>query len=319
MQNLWNEEQAQACADELDLRVYSSRLLGHDPSLVLHGGGNTSVKLTRTNRVGEDEELLLVKGSGWDLSSIERAGFAPVRMGHLLKLARLETLSDTDMVNELRAQLTDASAPTPSVEAILHALLPHRYVDHTHADAIVTLTNTPDGGGIMREIYGSDVVVIPYVMPGFDLARMVAERYPGQAHEGTQGMVLMNHGIFSFGETARESYDRMIELVSRAEDYLKAKGAWELSAPKTSSPPPAGTAMAELRRDISHAAGCPMVLRADRSDRSLAFAQAPGVEEWSQRGPATPDHVIRTKRTPMLGRDVDAYTSAYSQYFKANS
>ncbi|MGB0722777.1 MAG: bifunctional aldolase/short-chain dehydrogenase [Gammaproteobacteria bacterium] len=319
MQNLWNEAQAEACEDELDLRVYSSRLLGRDDSLVLHGGGNTSVKLTRTNRVGEDEDLLLVKGSGWDLAHIERAGFAPVRMAHLLKLARLETLSDTDMVNELRSQMTDAAAPTPSVEAILHALLPHRYVDHTHADAIVTLTNTPEGGALIRDIYGSDVVVIPYVMPGFDLARMVAERYPNQAHEGTLGMVLMNHGIFSFGETAKESYDRMIELVSRAEDFLKAKGAWDLAPPAKTSPPPAGTAMAELRRDVSRAAGRPLVLRADRSDRAMGFVHAPGVEDWSQRGPATPDHVIRTKRTPMLGRDVDAYTSAYSQYFKANS
>ncbi len=169
-----------------------------------------------------------MKGSGGDLAKIEASGFSPVRMDHLLALAKLPALSDPQMVNELRTHMTRASAPTPSVEAILHALLPFKFVDHTHADAIVTLTNSPGGADRIREVFGDTVVVIPYVMPGFDLARACAERYA--AAPQTVGMVLMNHGIFSFGETARESYDRMIALVTRAEEHLAAQARLEPAA-----------------------------------------------------------------------------------------
>ncbi|MEW8046403.1 MAG: class II aldolase/adducin family protein, partial [Candidatus Thiodiazotropha sp.] len=171
MKSLWNDVEAATCESELDLRVYSSRLLGADPSLVLHGGGNTSVKISEPNLFGEEQEILYVKGSGWDLATIEPEGFTPVRMDHLLRLAQLESLSDSEMINQLKTQQTLATAPTASVEAILHAVLPFKYVDHTHADAIVTLTNTPQGERIIRELYGDRVVVIPYVMPGFDLAK----------------------------------------------------------------------------------------------------------------------------------------------------
>ncbi|MCW5213783.1 class II aldolase/adducin family protein [Desulfobulbus sp. US5] len=174
MLSLWSEQEAGACANELELRVYSSRLLGRDPSLVLHGGGNTSVKITERNAVGEEEEILYIKGSGWDLETIEAEGFAPVRLQPMIQLAGLDTLTDPQMVNELKTQLTRANAPAPSVETILHAALPFRYVDHTHADAVVTITNTADGRKRIEEIYGDHVVVIPYVMPGFDLARDVA-------------------------------------------------------------------------------------------------------------------------------------------------
>ena len=173
MQNLWNDTDAAACGGELDLRVYTSRLLGQDKSLVLHGGGNTSVKITEKNIFGEEESIFYVKGSGWDLETIAGAGFAPVRLEHLKKLAQLPALSDPEMVNQLVTHQTQASAPAPSVEAILHAILPYPYVDHTHADAIVSITNTADGEARIREIYGDSVVVIPYVMPGFDLARAV--------------------------------------------------------------------------------------------------------------------------------------------------
>jgi len=151
MKNLWNDTEASQFKDDLALRVYTSRLLGQDSSLVLHGGGNTSVKITETNIVGEQEEILYVKGSGWDLISIEAAGFSPVRMAHMIKLAELESLSDPQMVNELKTQLTNASAPAPSVETILHAILPFKYVDHTHADAVVTISNTSNGEERIRE------------------------------------------------------------------------------------------------------------------------------------------------------------------------
>lgn len=320
MKSLWNEEEAALHEDDLALRVYSSRLLGRDPNLVLHGGGNTSVKIRESNLVGEEEDILYVKGSGWDLATIELAGFTPIRMAHLVKLAKLDTLSDLQMVNELKTHQTVASAPTGSVEAILHAVLPYRYVDHTHADAVVTITNTADGEARIREIYGQDVVIVPYIMPGFDLARLVAERFAAEAHENTLGMVLMNHGIFSFADTARESYERMIGLVERAERYLKANNAWDLTfGSQPSFVEESRVLLAELRRDTSKAAGFACLLATHDDERCLAFARRPDVEAISQRGPATPDHVIRTKRIPQFGRDVADFANTYRTYFDAHA
>jgi rhamnose utilization protein RhaD (predicted bifunctional aldolase and dehydrogenase)/NAD(P)-dependent dehydrogenase (short-subunit alcohol dehydrogenase family) len=320
MKSLWSDVEAARFPGDLGQRVYSSRLLGRDPALVLHGGGNTSVKVVERNLVGQEEIILHVKGSGGDLATIEAQGFSPVRMAHLLALARLPALSDPQMVNELRTHLTRASAPTPSVEAILHALLPARYVDHTHADALITVTNSPGGQARVQEIYGDSVVVIPYVMPGFDLARLCAERLPQALGPDVVGMVLMNHGLFTFGDTARQSYQRMIDLVTRAEAYLEGHGAWALPAHRPLAPPqPRRAELAALRRSVSQVAGAPMVLASNADARSLAFARRPDVARLALEGPATPDHVIRTKRVPLLGRDVEGYAAAYRRYFEAHA
>src|SRR5438477_8560171 len=175
MHSRWNNDEAQRFDGDLAQRVYTSRLLGQDHALVLHGGGNTSVKIRERNIFGDAEDILYVKGSGWDLETIEAPGFAPVRLERALRLATLTQLSDAQMVQELRAAMTNPSAPAPSVETILHALLPYRFVDHTHADALLAITNTAAGDQRVREIYGQSVVVLPYVMPGFDLARLAAE------------------------------------------------------------------------------------------------------------------------------------------------
>ena len=319
MKSLWNDTDASQYKDELGLRVYTSRLLGQDTSLVLHGGGNTSVKIREKNVLGQEQELLYVKGSGWDLETIDRPGFAPVRMDHLIALAKLPSLSDPQMVNELRTHMTNASAPTPSVEAILHAILPFKYVDHTHADAVVTITNTPSGLQRIQEIYGDSVVIIPYIMPGFDLARLCAEKFNADRNKNTIGMVLMNHGIFSFGETAKESYERMIDLVGRAEDYLKKHKAWDLPESKPVATKHMAHDLAKLRKDISDTAGFSVVMHNCAHERALAFAQRSDCDTISQQGPATPDHVIRTKRIPMLGRNSEHYTTAYQTYFKEQS
>jgi rhamnose utilization protein RhaD (predicted bifunctional aldolase and dehydrogenase)/NAD(P)-dependent dehydrogenase (short-subunit alcohol dehydrogenase family) len=321
-ENLWDDGEAARYSGDLGLRVYTSRLLGRDKSLVLHGGGNTSVKVREKNLFGEEEDVLYVKGSGCDLEYIEEAGFSPVRLAPALRLAGLSELSDPRMVNELRTAMTRASAPTPSVEAILHAALPFKYVDHTHADAVVTLTNTPGGEARVREVYGDTVVVIPYVMPGFDLARVCVERFGAESHAGTLGMVLLNHGIFSFGATARESYDRMIDLVNRAEEHLRERGAWDLGPFPETGGEPDPVEIVRLRHDLSKAAGFPMVLlsrRTPRNARAMAFARRADVGSVSQQGPATPDHVIRTKRLPLVGRDVEGYVSAYRTYFEEHA
>ncbi|HYJ06275.1 MAG TPA: bifunctional aldolase/short-chain dehydrogenase [Chthoniobacterales bacterium] len=319
MKNLWDAAEAGKCKSDLELRVYSSRLLGRDDTLVLHGGGNTSVKVREKNAAGAEEEILYVKGSGWDLETIEVDGFAPVRMAHLLKLAQLEALPDPQMVNELATQVTRAGAPAPSVETILHAVIPHKFVDHTHADALLAITNTDDGEARIQEIYGDDVLVVPYVMPGFELAKVCARRFKAEAKPSTIGMVLLKHGLFSFGATAEESYGRMISLVERAENYLKERGA--LDSPISPMGPigPMRVELAKLRHSIAQSAGFPVVLSTDADPKAFAFARASNVREVSQRGPATPDHIVRTKRLPMLGRDVKAYASSYREYFARNA
>jgi rhamnose utilization protein RhaD (predicted bifunctional aldolase and dehydrogenase)/NAD(P)-dependent dehydrogenase (short-subunit alcohol dehydrogenase family) len=315
MQNLWDDNAAAQCRDEIGLRVYSSRLLGRDKTLVLHGGGNTSVKVVQKNLFGEDENVLYIKGSGWDLETIEAAGFVPLQLDYLIRLARLDALSDMQMVNQLATHMLKSSAPAPSVETILHACLPHKFVDHTHADAVLAITNAHEGERRIREIYGEAVVIIPYIMPGFDLARLCATEYPRQAGAGTIGMVLMNHGIFSFGDSARQSYERMIELVRRAEDYLKRERAWEIPLPRVRPARIEMLQQAQLRRKLSNAAGVPLIVATHADEQTLAFAQRADLGTLSQQGPVTPDHIIRTKRLPMLGTDVDAYARDYKSYF----
>ncbi len=319
MNNSWSDKESSKFKDDLALRVYTSRLLGKEPSLVLHGGGNTSVKITETNLVGDEEEILYVKGSGWDLISIEKEGFSPVRMEHMMKLSRLKSLSDPQMVNELKTQLTNITAPGPSVETILHAILPFKYVDHTHADAVVTISNTLNGEARIREIYGNRVIVIPYVMPGFDLAKKVGRLFIENASDKTEGLILLNHGVFSFGHTAHLAYDRMIDLVDTAEKYLINNNAWniERSLNKITSKS-VHIEVAQLRKDISSVAGSPVLLNITNSERGIDFSNRPDVAEIATRGPVTPDHVIRTKRIPMVGRDVDKFKQEYISYFKTN-
>lgn len=319
MKSLWNDAEAAQFSGPLGLRVYTSRLLGRDKSLVLHGGGNTSVKLREKNLFGEEEDVLYVKGSGWDMETIEAAGFAPVQLAYIRRLAALPSLSDPQMVNELATHTLRAGAPAPSVETILHAILPHKYVDHTHADAVLSVSNSPDGEARARDIYGDKAVIIPYIMAGFDLAAYCAREFPKQAKKGTVGMVLLSHGVFSFAEDARESYELMIELVSLAEKYLAAKKAWSVGPAPAAANDFAREEAAQLRREVSHAAGFPMLCLCNDTPRFLGFARHPEVQRLSQGSPATPDHVIRTKPVPMLGRDVAAYGAAYREYFERNA
>ena len=326
MLNRWDLAEAEQWGDLGDLGeiAYGSRLVGADPALVLHGGGNTSIKGESTDAWGEPVPTLWVKGSGWDLATIEPPGFAPLRLAPVRRLAELAELSDTEMVNQLRIHLLDASAPNPSVEAILHALLPHRAVLHSHADAVLALTNTADGAERVRDLWGDRVVVAPYVMPGFDLARCCADEWQAQAHDGTEAMVLLNHGIFTFGQTTRQAYDSMINLISEAERRLAAAGVSSFGDSG------AGTerrerddlaeveTVAELRAAISDAAGAPMLMRAVRDERADAFCARDDMASVARRGPATPDHIIRTKQFPMVGRDVSAFVDGYRAYFERN-
>src|SRR5436309_10451204 len=200
-------------------RVYTSRLLGGDPRLVLHGGGNTSVKTTLPDLLGEPTEVLCVKGSGWDMAAIEPPGLPAVRLAPLRKLRGRDALSDQDMVKIQRANLLDPGAPNPSVETLLHAFLPHKFIDHTHAVAVLSLADQPDAAERLADLYGPRVGVVPYIMPGFLLAKKAAEVHA--AAPSVEGLVLVKHGVFSFGDSAREAYERMIAIVTLAEDRLQ--------------------------------------------------------------------------------------------------
>jgi rhamnose utilization protein RhaD (predicted bifunctional aldolase and dehydrogenase)/NAD(P)-dependent dehydrogenase (short-subunit alcohol dehydrogenase family) len=294
--------------------VYGSRLIGSDPGLVLHGGGNTSVKTGFADITGASIEAIWVKGSGWDLATIEPGGFTPLPLDRLRRLLELDRLSDPDMVRELAAARLDPTAPQPSVEALLHALLPHPAVLHSHADVIVTLTNLADGEAKVRRVFGDSVVVVPYVMPGFDLARVVRATWPERAHAATTGMVLLNHGLFTFGGTTREAYHRHVELIGAAHRWLDEHAPLRMvKVPPLPEVDP--VQLAGIRLALSRAAGRPLIVSRHTDPAVARFVRRDDLATLAGRGPLTPDHVIRTKRVPMVGRDVDRYAAEYTGYF----
>lgn len=315
MKSQWNDEEASGYVGDLAQRVYSSRLLGRDPSLVLHGGGNTSVKTWVWDIFGEGHDALYIKGRGRDLATLDEEGFTPCRLQYLLRLTNLESLSDERMEKELKLSSLNPTGPAPSVETLLHAILPAKFVDHTHADALIAVMNTPSGPARVKEIYSDCAIVIPYAMPGFKLARLCKKLLEEQTAGNAIGMILMNHGLFAFGETAKRSYERMIELVDRAECYLKERGAWSIEwsqLPQTLNV--SRLDIAELRCEISSAAGTPLIMSTHTDLQTVGFARRRDTPAVAGRGGVTPDHVIRTKRVPLVGRDVASYCREYEKY-----
>ena len=327
MKNLWDPEAvAQFEENTLQLRVYTSRLLGQNSDLVLHGGGNTSVKIQQTNLFGEAEDILYVKGSGCDLATIDEDGFTPLLLKTLRKLAALENISDVEMIRQQQMAKSNPDAPNPSVEALLHAIIPFDWIDHTHADAVVTLTNTPKGNELIRKIYGERLLLIPYVMPGFKLSRKVFEMTKKIDWTQFEGMILLNHGIFSFGDTALESYTRMIDLVSLAEDFLAKNSTLTNTAATESVPGKAELLkLACIRRKVSAIRGTGSLAQLNFSTEARTFAKLTNVKEIATRGPITSDHLIRTKSVPAIidpenpQRSLDEFSSAYKAYFERHT
>ena len=304
--------------DELDALVSASRAIGSDPSLVLHGGGNTSVKATWVDITGRTIDALYVKGSGWDLGTIERPGFTPLPLARLHELLELETLSDPDMMRELSAARLDPAAPQPSVESLLHAFLTHRAVLHSHADIILTLTNLDDGDTHVRAAFGSRVIVVPYVMPGFDLAREVRATWARDATADTIGMVLMNHGVFAFGDSCAQALERHKSLIADAHAHLATIPQAERRT-AAATPCQCAVELAALRKEMSALAGRPMIVTRHTDADTMAFAGRSDLADVATRGPLTPDHVIRTKRVPLVGRDLEQYAANYRAYFDAHA
>jgi rhamnulose-1-phosphate aldolase/alcohol dehydrogenase len=340
------ERLAPRWGEDLALRVYTSRLIGRDPDLVMHGGGNTSLKGTVTTLLGDRPEALFVKGSGWDLDTIEVPGFPAVDLAHLRRLRALGELSDEEMVNQLRTHLFDAGAPNPSVETLLHAFLPHRFIDHTHADIALVVTNQPPGEAeaMVRAAFGPRWAIVPYVMPGFALAKLAAEVY--ERDPSAEGLVLMNHGLFTFADDARTAYERMIAGVDRAERFVHARAGTRPPPGRGARPevPPAEAAarlgpvlrgaLAEATGDADHP-WRRMILEHRASEETLDILAGPDAARIADANPLTPDHVIRTKGPALLlpgdlplddakalrerlDAVVATYRVAYDAYFEAN-
>jgi rhamnose utilization protein RhaD (predicted bifunctional aldolase and dehydrogenase)/NAD(P)-dependent dehydrogenase (short-subunit alcohol dehydrogenase family) len=300
---------------DLEQCVQASRLLGADASLVLHGGGNSSVKTGWTDVTGRTIDAIFVKGTGRDMATITADGFAPLVLERLRELLELEALTDAEMVRELGAARLDPSAPQPSVEALLHALLPYPAVLHSHADVISALTNIADGERVVREVFGDASLVVPYVMPGFALAREVRRAWHEGADEEAVGIVLLHHGLFTFGATSEEAYERHLQLIDAATRWLDEQlpPAGAAVAPRLSDVEL--TDLADVRRAISEAAGRPMIVQRHTDPDASRFVARPDLPSLATRGPLTPDHVIRTKPTPLVGRDVAGFAERYADYF----
>jgi rhamnose utilization protein RhaD (predicted bifunctional aldolase and dehydrogenase)/NAD(P)-dependent dehydrogenase (short-subunit alcohol dehydrogenase family) len=344
MRSLWSDADAnqmvaryaeRGVPADLALRVYSSRLLGAEPRLVQHGGGNTSLKTEVIDGLGVPAQVLCVKGSGWDLGDIEPEGLPAVRMAPLLALRRLNRLTDEAMVDAQRGALIKSSAPNPSVETLLHAWIAPRYVDHTHANAVLALVDQPDGEARARDLYGDRLALAPYCMPGFALAQLAAGVF--EANPGAEGMILLKHGVFTWGESAREAYERMIAFVSQAEARLAAGATLvQVALP---DPAPLCEVAPTLRGALAQALGDGrwrrVVLEHRTNEAVLAFAAGADLDRYASAGPVTPDHVIRTKPWPLLlpapsaddiagfaeaaRTGVAAYAERYRAYFERHN
>ncbi|MDP3695543.1 MAG: bifunctional aldolase/short-chain dehydrogenase [Desulfocapsaceae bacterium] len=323
------------CPHELALRVYTSRLIGQEASLVLHGGGNTSAKARVTTLLGDQTDVLFIKGSGWDLATIEPQGFPALDLGYLRRLRALKSLTDEEMVNQFKTHMLDSTAPSPSIETLVHAFLPHRYIDHTHADAIVTLTNMADPETRLLKILGNRIAILPWIMPGFPLALAIAECYENRPD--IEAIVLRNHGIFTFADDAETAYNRMIHYVTLAEEYLQARQPASRPLPETitdSRPDPAmilPLLRGALTIDPATPGATPPFLLHFRDNEAIQHCLATdNAQTIFTTGVLTPDHVIRTKNYPLWlelqGLDEEqtaqaisvamtAYEQRYGNYF----
>jgi rhamnose utilization protein RhaD (predicted bifunctional aldolase and dehydrogenase) len=312
MRSRWDDEQARRSASDLDQCVYVSRTLGAESSLVLYGGGNTSVKTSM-----DGESVLYVKGSGSDLAEVGPSDFTPVRLGRVQELIGAEELSNDELARAVQRHVLTEQAPKPSIETLLHAVLPYRFVLHSHADSILAITNTEHGERIAGELFGDEAPSVPFRESGFALAKAAHEVYQAQATRSTIGLVLLRHGVFSFGNTARTAYDNMLELVGRAERHLECRRAWDVPAddrPMQWQP----ADIAALRRAVSDKAGFPLQLQWQDTPVMRAFARNPNAAAPWQHGPATPQHAVFVKRTPLFGRDLDGYAERHEREVAAH-
>ena len=312
MQNRWNDSSAGTPTAQL---IHQSHLVGAEESLVLWGGGNNSVKTTATDLLGRPIDVMLIKSSGSDMKTITPAQFPAVRLDYIAPLrSRRDDMTDQEMVDYLARCLVDPGGARPSIETLLHAFLPAAAVLHTHADAILALTNNRGREDTVRKCFGDQVLRVPYRRPGFMLSREVGEHYDRQP-EAT-GLVLMNHGLITWGATVQEAYDRHIELVTKAEEFLSSKSSvplWGAAGPGGEINSHSAIELAPtLRGALSQRRS--VVLELDQSPEVMAFVNRDDTAKITQAGAATPDHLLHTKRLPLHVKDPDSIRTAVSDY-----
>jgi rhamnulose-1-phosphate aldolase/alcohol dehydrogenase len=311
MKNRW----AETPENEIDQLVYQSRLVGAEESLVLWGGGNNSVKSQSTDLLGAPIPVMYIKSSGSDMKTIVPKEFPAVRLDYIGPLrTRDGEMSDQEMVDYLARCLVDPSSRRPSIETLLHAFLPARAVLHTHADAILALTNTRGRESTVRDCFGDSVITVPYLRPGFRLSRDVADAFASKPD--AEGLVLMNHGLITWGETAREAYEKHIALVTKAEEWLASRSRASSSSTSTVD----ATALAPAIRGALGAKRS-VILEFDGSEDVLRFLARDDAKKITQIGPATPDHLLYTKRFPLFldaGDDVAKALSDYVERYEAH-
>jgi rhamnulose-1-phosphate aldolase/alcohol dehydrogenase len=329
----WDDRQAAAIADELDLLAYLSNLIGSDGTLTQPGGGNSSVKRREDDFAGRPVEVLRVKGSGTDLRTIARAGFTGLRRDDLGHLRQRQAMSDEEMMRFMRACMLDADEPAPSVETPLHSVLPYRFIVHTHDFATQALTDTPRPAALVRDAFGDDAAYVDYVRPGFPLARAVIDL--GAVAERARGLVLGRHGLIAWGDSAKDCYDNLHALITRAEAFLATRPAVTFAARRPAPPPAERRAAARailpaLRARLSRERG--VILHLDDSDAALDFAGDARAATLAARGMSTPEHILRCGRLPLhvdadlpalpaadavqtIERALDRYADDYRQAF----
>ena len=342
MKNNWSNSEAQKYikkykklghSKDMALRVYTTRLLGRNSELVLHGGGNTSVKTSIKDIDGKNYDVLCVKGSGWDMAEIEPAGLPAVKLNPLLALKNKKYLSDEDMVAYQKRNLIDIKSPNPSVETFLHAFLPFKFVDHTHSDAIMDITNRSNGKELCKKIFGPKVSIVPYVMPGFGLAQKINEVY--KKNPNINCLILLNHGIFTFDDDAKKSYDLMIKYVSIAEKTIKKLKRKKIKQIKNYNFKFKPHEIAPILRGLLSENKDQKFILNYRSNKNLNyFINGKDVKRYSSIGTATPDHVIRVKPFPLVisprenssiedfkklaEKSFNDYRKKYVRYFNTN-
>ena len=333
MKSLWNnkialqyvsEYKKKNISKDLALRIYTTHLLGKNPKLVLHGGGNSSVKSIGKNLYKKNVNLIYVKGSGWDMSNLNELGMPGLELNPLLETVKLNKLNDNDMVNLLRSNLINANSPNPSVETLLHAYLPFKFVDHTHSNAFLSILNQPNSQALIKKIFGNKVGIVPYIMPGFSLAKECLKIF--KKDEKVQGLALINHGIFTFGDSAKQSYERMINFVSDVENYI-SKNKVKLKTHTNKSKINMSDFMLSVRKSFSTYSNHKWILKFHNNNDDQVIASTQNLNNLINKGPVTPDHVIRIKskilfisknKFQKIDEEIKKYCQSYKKYYLKN-
>jgi len=333
MKSLWSNKTAQKYVNhykkknvskDLALRIYTTHLLGNNPKLVLHGGGNSSVKSEGKDLFNKNVKLIYVKGSGWDMSNLNENGMPGLYLDPLLETAKLKKLNDNDMVNCLRSNLINSGSPNPSVETLLHAYLPFKFVDHTHSNAFLSILNQPNSIALIKKIFGNKIGIVPYIMPGFSLAKECLKVF--NKNQNIEGLALINHGIFTFGNNAKESYERMINFVSDVEKYI-SKNKIELKKYNNKLTFNISDLILSIRRSFSYHSHDKWIIKFHSNYDDTSIASTKNIKTLLNKGPVTPDHVIRIKSKILvinknnfykINHEINKYCKEYKKYFLKN-